>query len=61
MWESLNLKFSKYPARMAVAQKMFELGLRISEDGKIYCGDLKISDSALAAAANVQISFQQEP
>jgi thymidine kinase len=53
MWESLNLKFSKYPARMAVAQKMFELGLRISEDGKIYCGDLKISDSALAAAANV--------
>ena len=38
MWESLNLKFSKYPARMAVAQKMFELGLRISEDGKIYCG-----------------------
>ena len=53
MWESLNLKFSKYPARMAVAQKMFELGLRISEDGKIYCGDLKIIDSALAAAANV--------
>ena len=53
MWESLNLKFSKYPARMAVAQKMFELGLRISEDGKIYCGDLKISDSALAASADV--------
>ena len=53
MWESLNLKFIKYPARMAVAQKMFELGLRISEDGKIYCGDLKISDSALAASADV--------
>ena len=53
MWESLNLKFSKYPARMAVAQKMFELGLRISEDRKIYCGDLKISDSALAASADV--------
>ena len=53
MWESLNLKFSKYPARMAVAQKMFELGLRISDDGKIYCDDLKISDSALAIAANV--------
>ena len=53
MWESLNLKFSKYPARMSVAQKMFELGLRIGEDGKIYCGDLKISDSALAAATNV--------
>ena len=53
MWESLNLKFSKYPARINVAQKMFELGLRIGEDGKIYCGDLKISDSALAVATNV--------
>ena len=53
MWENLNLKFSKYPARMNVAQKMFELGLRIGEDGKIYCGDLKISDSALAASTNV--------
>ena len=53
MWESLNLKFSKYPARMTVAQKMFELGLRIGEDSKIYCGNLKISDSALAAATNV--------
>ena len=43
MWESLNLKFSKYPARMAVAQKMFELGdsfileLQRSHDGtKLY-------------------------
>ena len=53
MWESLNSKFSKYPARMTVAQKMFELGLRIGEDNKIYCGNLKISDSALAAAASV--------
>ncbi len=53
MWESLNLKFRKYPARMAVASKMFELGLRISGDGKIYCGDLKINDSALAVVANV--------
>ena len=53
MWESLNAKFSKYPARMTVAQKMFELGLRIGEDNRIYCGNLKISDSALAAAANV--------
>ena len=53
MWESLNSKFSKYPARMAVAKKMIELGLRVSPDKKIYCGDLKISDSALAIAADV--------
>ncbi len=53
MWGSINDKFSKYPARMAVAQKMIDLGLRIGEDKRVYCGDLKISDSALANAADV--------
>ena len=53
MWEKINEKFKKYPARMRVAEKMIELGLSLSEDGKIYCGNLKISDKALATAANV--------
>lgn len=53
MWEKLNEKFKKYPARMRVAKKMVELGLRIDDDKKIYCGDLKISDISLANAADV--------
>ena len=53
MWEKLNEKFKKYPARLRVAEKMIELGLSIGEDGKIYCGNLKISDKALASAAEV--------
>jgi len=53
MWERLNYKFQKYPARKNVAWKMVELGLRVDQDNKIYCGDLKISDVALANAANV--------
>lgn len=53
MWERVNEKFKKYPARMRVAEKMIELGLSINEDGKIYCGNLKISDKALASAAEV--------
>lgn len=53
MWEKVSEKFKKYPARMRVAEKMIELGLSLNEDGKIYCGDLKISDKALASAANV--------
>ena len=32
---------------------MIELGLSLNEDGKIYCGNLKISDKALATASNV--------
>ena len=53
MWESINEKFKKYPARIKVAEKMIELGLSVHEDGKIYCGDLKINDYSLAKAANV--------
>lgn len=53
MWEKVNEKFKKYPARLRVAEKMIELGLFLGEDGKVYCGNLKISDKSLATAANV--------
>lgn len=53
MWEKINEKFKKYPARIRVAEKMIELGLSLNEDGKIYCGNLKINDKALATAADV--------
>ncbi len=53
MWEKVNEKFKKYPARLRVAEKMIELGLSLKDDGKIYCGNLKISDKALATAADV--------
>ena len=53
MWESVKGKFEKYPARMRVAGKMVDLGLRVGNDHKIYCGDLKISDLSLAKVANV--------
>ncbi|WP_407423921.1 amino acid-binding protein [Methanobrevibacter sp.] len=53
MWEIIEEKFKKYPARMRVAEKMIELGLSVHEDGKVYCGNLKISDKSLATAADV--------
>ena len=53
MWEKINEKFRKYPARLRVAEKMIELGLSIGKDSRIYCGNLKISDKALATASNV--------
>ena len=53
MWERVNEKFKKYPARLRVAEKMIELGLSLKDDGRIYCGNLKISDKALATAAEV--------
>jgi len=53
MWEQINSKFKKYPARIRVAEKMIELGLSLKDDGNIYCGNLKISQKALAIAADV--------
>ena len=46
-------KFEKYPARMDVARKIVEYGLRVGEKGKIYCGDIEISDVAIARATKV--------
>lgn len=53
MWDRIKHKFEKYPARMAVARKIVELGLRVSENGKIYCGNVEISDVALARSSGV--------
>lgn len=53
MWEKIKHKFEKYPARMDVARKIVEYGLRVGDGSKIYCGDIEISDVAIARAANV--------
>ncbi len=38
---------------MSVARKIVELGLCVGENNKIYCGDVEVSDVALARAAGV--------
>ncbi|HMK54237.1 MAG TPA: amino acid-binding protein [Methanobacteriaceae archaeon] len=53
MWDRIKHKFEKFPARMSVARKIVELGLRVGENGKIYCKDVEINDVALSRAANV--------
>jgi len=53
MWDRIKHKFDKFPARMAVARKIVELGLRVGENGKIYCGNVEITDVALARSVNV--------
>ena len=53
MWEKIKHKFEKYPARMDVARKIVEYGLRVGEKGKIYCGNIEINDVAIARATKV--------
>ncbi|MDR2830424.1 MAG: amino acid-binding protein [Methanobrevibacter sp.] len=38
---------------MNVAKKMIDLGIRVSNDHRLYCGDLKVSVIGLAKASNV--------
>ena len=53
MWEKIKHKFDKFPARMNVARKIVEYGLCVGKNGKIYCGNIEISDLAIARAVNV--------
>lgn len=52
MWNALIDYFSRYPAQEKIARTMIRLGLRI-HNGEVYCGEIKIADSALARAAGV--------
>ncbi len=53
MWNKIKYKFEKYPARMRIARKIVELGLHITENGKMYCGDVEITDVAIAKSVGV--------
>lgn len=53
MWKKVSHKFEKYPARMNVARKIVELGLRVDKKGKIFCKDVEITDVALSRAVGV--------
>ncbi len=53
LWSKIKKKFEGFPARESVARKMVELGLRIGEKNKVYCGDVEVKDLSLAQSAKV--------
>jgi len=52
MWDILKKYFKEYPSQEKVAKLMLRYGLRIEGKG-VYCGEIKITDSALARGAGV--------
>jgi len=52
MWARFRSYFRGFPAQERVAQLMVQLGLRV-RDGRVYCGEIKLSDTALSKAAGV--------
>jgi len=52
MWARFRSSFKGFPAQEKVAQLMVVYGLRVHE-GRVYCGDVKVSDTSMARAAGV--------
>ncbi|MBW3582367.1 MAG: regulator [Euryarchaeota archaeon] len=52
MWDTLIDYFRRYPAQEKIARLLIQYGLRIQDDG-VYCGPIRIADSAIARAAGV--------
>ena len=52
MWARFRSYFKGFPAQEKVAQLMVLYGLRVHE-GRVYCGGIKVSDTAMARAAGV--------
>ncbi len=52
MWAKFRSYFKGFPAQEKVAQIMVLYGLRVRE-GHVFCGDIKVSDTAMARATGV--------
>lgn len=52
MWSRFRPHFKGFPAQEKVAQLMVVYGLRVHE-GRVYAGEIRISDTAMARAAGV--------
>ncbi len=52
MWNKIRPYFEKFPAQGRVAQMMLRHGLRVAS-GRVYCGEIPLSDTAIGRAAGV--------
>ena len=53
MWEKIKQHFIDFPAQQQVALTMLKQGLRVSDDGNIFCGNIEISSAKFARAIGV--------
>jgi hypothetical protein len=52
MWKAISEYFQKYPSQAKVAKLLMRCGMSVKEK-RIHCGNIVISDTALARAAGV--------
>jgi uncharacterized protein len=53
MWPAIRKQFERQVVRPNVVRKMIECGMRVSEDEKIYVGDVEVGYLAVARAVDV--------
>jgi len=53
LWPNIRKQFERQVARPEVVRKMIECGMRVSDDEKIYVGDVEVDYSAVARAVDV--------
>ncbi len=53
MWRSVRDEFSKQVVRSEIVRKMIQCGMRVSDDMKIYVGDVEVDYTAVARAVDV--------
>lgn len=53
IWSKVEEFLGPYKSRLRVAKTMVELGLRISEDGRVFCGPIEIPATKIARACSV--------
>jgi len=52
MWKDIAQYFDAYPQQKKIAQKFLEYGLKV-KNNKVFCNDIKLSDSKIARAFSV--------
>ncbi len=53
MWPQVKKQFSRQTVRVDIVKKMIESGMRVSEDLRLYVGNVEVDYSAVARAAGV--------
>lgn len=53
MWKKISKFFKESPSKLKVARLLVEAGLRIGGDGRIYCGEIEVPATKIAAAIGV--------
>ena len=53
MWNKTKYFFEDSPSKLKVAKLIVETGLRIGENGKIYCGEIEVPATKIAVAVGV--------